>query len=86
MCLMALVDRAVFCLSYCSMCRYTDDLPTFLDRSGYGCRNQGSVNHLYYADDMVLISPTPFGFQKLLNICEAYARDHDILFNKNLFD
>ena len=60
---------------------YTDDLSTFLDRSGYGCRYQGSVNHLYYADDMVLISPTPFGLQKLLNICETYAKDHDILFN-----
>ena len=43
---------------------YTDDLSVLLDRSGYGCSYQGSVNHLYYADDMVLLSPTPFGLSK----------------------
>ena len=30
---------------------------------------------------MVLLSPTPFGLQKMLNICENYALEHDILFN-----
>ena len=30
---------------------------------------------------MVIISPTSFGLQKLLNICSEYAKFHDILFN-----
>ena len=60
---------------------YTDGLSKLLSRCGYGCHYQGSVNHLYYADDMVLLSPTPFGLQQLLDICEKYAREHDILFN-----
>ena len=60
---------------------YTDGLSTILNQSGRGCHYQGSVNHLYYADDMVLLSPTPYGLQKLLDICEIYAGNHDILFN-----
>ena len=60
---------------------YTDGLSTLLDQSGVGCHYLGSLNHLYYADDMVILSPTPHGLQKLLNICSEYAKDHDILFN-----
>ena len=60
---------------------YTDDLSILLDQSGVGCHYLASLNHLYYADDMVILSPTPFGLQKLLNICSEYAKDHDILFN-----
>lgn len=60
---------------------YTDDLSVVLDASGVGCHYQGSVNHLAYADDMVLLSPTAFGLQSLLNICETYAYEHDIIYN-----
>ena len=60
---------------------YTDDLSERLDMSGVGCRYLGSVNHLCYADDMVLLSPTPHGLQKMLDICAGYADSHDILFH-----
>ena len=60
---------------------YTDGLSERLDASGVGCHYLGSVNHLCYADDMVLLSPTPHGLQKLLDICAQYACSHDILFN-----
>ena len=60
---------------------YTDELSSHLVRSSYGCHYLGSVNHLYYADDMVLLSPTPFGLQKLLDVCADYALDHDMVFN-----
>ena len=60
---------------------YTDGLSTLLDDSAYGCHYLGSVNHLYYADDMVLLSPTPYGLQKMLYLCEEYAKAHDMLFN-----
>ena len=60
---------------------YTDELSSHLVRSGYGCHYLGSANHLYYADDMVLLSPTPFGLQKLLDVCADYALDHDMVFN-----
>ena len=60
---------------------YTDELSEKLDLSGVGCRYLGSVNHLCYADDMVLLSPTPQGLQKMLDICTDYAGNHNILFN-----
>ena len=60
---------------------YTDGLSECLDMSGIGCHYLGSVNHLSYADDMVLLSPTPQGLQKMLEICEVYASNHDIIFN-----
>ena len=60
---------------------YTDHLSDILDRSGVGCHYLGSVNHLYYADDMVLLAPTPHGLQKMVDICAEYAEYHDILFN-----
>lgn len=60
---------------------YTDELSSQLSKSKVGCHYLGCANHLYYADDMVLLSPTPYGLQKMLKICEMYANDHDILFN-----
>ena len=60
---------------------YTDELSECLNLCGVGCHYLGSTNHLYYADDMVLMSPTPQGLQKMLNICEQYALSHDIVFN-----
>ena len=60
---------------------YTDDLSKSLNMSGVGCHYLGSINHLCYADDMVLLSPTPEGLQKMLDICTYYANSHDILFH-----
>ena len=60
---------------------YTDDLSKSLNMSGVGCHYLGSINHLCYADDMVLLSPTPHGLQKMLDICTYYASSHDILFH-----
>ena len=39
------------------------------------------VNHLSYADDMVLLAPSVGALQHLLNTCYAYSVDHDILYN-----
>ena len=34
-----------------------------------------------YADDLVLISPSTAGLQKLLDVCQRFGLDHDIIFN-----
>ena len=60
---------------------YIDSLSAALNNTGVGCHYLGSVNHLAYADDMVLLSPSPFGLQTLLNTCEKFAEEHDILYN-----
>ena len=48
------------------------------------CGNFGSgqlVNHISYADDMCLLSFSTAGMQKLLNICDQYSNDHDLIYN-----
>ena len=39
------------------------------------------VNHLCYADDICLISLSSAGRQQLLNICDTYVKEHDLLYN-----
>ena len=34
-----------------------------------------------YADDLVIISPSVKDLQRLLDICDAYGQNHDIVFN-----
>lgn len=61
---------------------YMDDLSHDLTKSGIGCMyNDVLINHLFYADDSVLLAPSASGLQKLINICESYALLYDIKFN-----
>ena len=39
------------------------------------------VGCLFYAGDIVLLSPTCYGLQRLVNICEQFASTWDIKFN-----
>ena len=39
------------------------------------------INHLLYADDIVLICPSVKSLNSVLKTCSHYARSHDILFN-----
>lgn len=41
-----------------------------------------SVNNLMFADDIVLISPSVKGLQKLINICQRYGQELDIIYNE----
>ena len=61
---------------------YMDNLSSLLNMCNAGCVINGtSFNHLMYADDTVLIAPSASGLQKLLQICETYAVECDIIFN-----
>ena len=47
-----------------------------------GCIAGGTiVNHLMYADDIVLLSPSATGHSLLLHVCGKYRLEHDIRFN-----
>ena len=61
---------------------YLDELLCRLKRSGMG-RYYGNVyvGFLAYADDVVLLSPTLGSLKEMLNICEQYSSDFNILFN-----
>ena len=61
---------------------YMDGLSSSLSNTPTGCSIGGvMVNHIMYADDVVIISPSVKGLQRLLDICAVYGQTHDILFN-----
>ena len=47
------------------------------------CFNGCVINHLYYADAIVLMSPTSKGMQELINLCEIFAINHEMKFNES---
>ena len=59
-----------------------DDLSLILREKYAGCKIGGRIiNHLFYADDLVLMCPSYRGLQDLLDTCASYADKHDIKFN-----
>ena len=61
---------------------YMDDLSSSLSITPTGSTIGGvMVNHIMYADDLVIISPSVKGLQRLLDVCAVYGQTHDILFN-----
>ena len=61
---------------------YVDDLSTQLNVCNNGCHlGDTSVNHLFYADDLCLLSPSAKGLQNLVDICQQYGSSHDIVYN-----
>ncbi len=62
---------------------YVDDLSSALNKCNVGCCfNAIILNHLYYADDLCLLSPSVHGLNKLLSISAKYATDHYIVCNE----
>ena len=43
------------------------------------------VNHMLYADDIVLFAPSAKGLQKLLDLSHTYDCNHDIEFNPSKY-
>ena len=69
---------------------YVDDLIRVLKSSGIGCYLHRSFAAApFYADDLVVMSPSLKGLQRLLNLCNDYCIQWDIRLNvkktKNLF-
>ena len=61
---------------------YLNDLSTNLNAIKSGCViGNALVNHLFFADDLCLLSPSCSGLQDLVDICSSYAVPHNIVFN-----
>ena len=61
---------------------YMDDLSVNLNRCPTGCIVENTiVNHIMYADDIVLLCPSAIGLCYLLDECEKYGLTHDIKYN-----
>ena len=58
------------------------DLSILLSQCKVGCfYNDVCMNHLLYADDSVLLAPSPNALQKLLNVCDKFATENELIFN-----
>lgn len=69
-------------LSPVLFCTYMDALLGRLSKLGVGCYVGGSyVGALSYADDLSLIAPTRSAMQRMLNECERFATEYDVVFN-----
>lgn len=69
-------------LSPVLFCIYIDNLLYSLKQAGIGCFiGSNFVGSLAYADDLVLLAPSPSALRKMLLICDAYALEYNILFN-----
>ena len=61
---------------------YVDDLSVTLNSLKIGCYiSDFIINHIMYADDIVLISPSSAGLDILLKFCNQYGIQNDIKFN-----
>lgn len=61
---------------------YIDDLSKRLKACNTGCMIGSTlVNHIMYADDLVVLSPSSAGLQQLLAVCSVYGVEHDIKYN-----
>ena len=61
---------------------YMNDLSICLRKLPVGCCcGDMVVNHLMYADDIVLLAPSVKGMQRILNTTYAHGNDFDIVFN-----
>ena len=69
-------------ISFILLNMYMDDLSISLSNSGIGgYLGDAFFNHLCYADEICLISLSSSGMQLLLNICQNYATNHQLLYN-----
>jgi hypothetical protein len=61
---------------------YNDILLERLKEKGDGCWIANNYyGALSYADDLCILSPTVSGLRKMLNTCEIYGNEYDVLFN-----
>ena len=61
---------------------YVDDLSIILNSLKIGCAITNLIiNHLMYADDIVLISPSTGGLKTLIEHCQQFGHTNDIKFN-----
>ena len=62
---------------------YMDELSCRLNKCNIGCMcGDLCVNHLMYADDLVVFCPYSGGIQTLLKICTEYGYGFDIKYNQ----
>ena len=63
---------------------YLDDLSNELNNIKAACYiGEVLLNHLMFADDICVLCPSVLWLQRILDVCQAYAESHRIIFNCN---
>ena len=66
-------------------CFYSNILFQNLRRSGYGCWLNGKYHGIFgYSDDNLLLAPSPYALQQMLQVCESFAADHNMKFSTDV--
>ena len=61
---------------------YMDDLTIALNKCNTRCIIcSTTINHLMYADDLVILSPSVSRLSELMQVCGLYGLNHDIKYN-----
>ena len=61
---------------------YIDDLSNELALCKYGCYiNEQCMDHVVYANDICLLSPSAIGLQQMFDVCFNFSICNDIIFN-----
>lgn len=61
---------------------YVNDLSTLLNNMNIGGSIDGELlNHIFYADDLCLLSLSTAAMQHLLSLCKKFGDENDIVFN-----
>ena len=61
---------------------YMDDLTIALNKCNTRCVIcSTTINHLMYADDLVILSPSVSRLSELMQVCGLYGLNHDIKYN-----
>jgi len=61
---------------------YIDELLLSLKSTSFGCHVGNIFCGAYgYADDIILLAPTFNSLNKMLNVCETFANEYNVLFN-----
>ena len=61
-----------------------DDLSVNLNKLQIGCLYAGTImNHMMYADDLCVFSPSVAALRKLTHCCAEYGNMFDITYNAN---
>ena len=69
-------------LSPILFCIYFDSLLCELTKAGVGCYiGDFFVGALAYADDIVLLAPSLNAMRTMLNVCDRFAIEYDVVFN-----
>ena len=61
---------------------YMDELSVSLKSTKVGCNINGTfINHLFYADDSVIMAPSKESLQRLLDVCDEFALQVELKYN-----